>query len=183
MKFNEKKTTQAASRLLRCADGQMNYMKLIKLLYLTDRKALIQWSRPVTGAKYYSMKLGPVLSEVLDLLNEKPFPGREGFWVQHISAPSDYEVKLIQEAGNDELSEAEEELIDEVYREFGRFDQFRLSDYLHMILPEWKHVTEGCLPIPYADILEAGKKSPEEISAIESELADVQLIHSLFSAR
>jgi len=183
MKFNEKKTTQAASKFLLLARGQMNYMKLIKLLYLTDREALIRWSRPVTGDKYFSMKHGPVLSEVLDLLNEAPVPGNESFWPQHISAPSNYEVKLVQEAGRDELSEAEEELIDEIYQKFGRFEPFRLVDYLHANLPEWKPVTAGCEPIRYADILEAGKKSSKEISAIESELDDVQLIHSLFSAQ
>src|ERR1022692_1541243 len=43
----------------------MNYMLLIKLLYLLDRRALSLWGRPVTGDDYFSMKYGPVLSEVL----------------------------------------------------------------------------------------------------------------------
>ena len=76
----------------------MNYMKLIKLLYLMDREALIRWSRPVTGAKYYSMRLGPVLSEVRDLLTEPTMPGQEGYWAKHISPPSEYEVTLVQDA-------------------------------------------------------------------------------------
>lgn len=180
MTFNEKKTTQAAARFLSLANKQMNYMKLLKLLYLMDRQALIQWGRPVTGDKYFSMKLGPVLSEVLDLLSEKPAPGREGFWVKHISAPANYEVRLEHEPGHDELSEAEEELIDEIYRKYGHFDPFNLANYLHGILPEWHRITEGCVPIQYVDILKAGQKSSEEIEAIQRELDYMQFIQDRF---
>jgi uncharacterized phage-associated protein len=180
MRFNEQKTTQAAARFLNLADKRMNYMKLIKLLYLMDREALIRWGRPVTGDKYFSMKLGPVLSEVLDLLSEKPAPGHEGFWVKHISAPSNYEVQLEQEAGHDELSEAEEELIDEIYRRYGHFEPFSLANHLHEILPEWHRVTEGCVPIRYTDILEAGQKSPKEIRTIQRELEYMEFIQDRF---
>jgi uncharacterized phage-associated protein len=180
MTFNEKKTTQAAARFLTLASKHMNYMKLIKLLYLMDREALIRWGMPVTGDHYFSMKHGPVLSEVLDLINEKPFPGREGFWVKHISPPSYYEVSLLQDAGRDELSEAEEGLIDEVYGRFGHFEPFRLVDHLHATLQEWQTVTEGCKPIYYGDILRAGKKSAEEIHAIQRELDYMQFIQDRF---
>jgi uncharacterized phage-associated protein len=62
-RFNEQKATQAAARFLKLANGKMNYLKLIKLLYLLDRESLNRRGRPVTGDQYYSMKLGPVLSE------------------------------------------------------------------------------------------------------------------------
>jgi uncharacterized phage-associated protein len=183
MTFNEKKTTQAAARLLGLANKRMNYMKLIKLLYLVDREALIRWGRPVTGDKYFSMKYGPVLSSVLDLINEQPFPGREGFWVKHISPASDYEVWLIQDAGCDELSQAEEKLIGEIYQTFGHLDPFDLVDHLHNSLPEWTKVTEGCTPIQYEDILTAGQKSPQEIRAIQDELEHLQFMRSLFAVQ
>ena len=56
MKFNEKKTTQAASRFLTLAQGQMNYMMLIKLLYLIDREALMK-----IGNRYDQEYVGPPL--------------------------------------------------------------------------------------------------------------------------
>jgi hypothetical protein len=37
--FNEQKATQAAAFLIAANGGQINYMKLIKLLYLANRKA------------------------------------------------------------------------------------------------------------------------------------------------
>lgn len=181
MTFNEKKTTQAAARFLNFANKHMNYTKLIKLLYLLDRTALIRWSRPVTGAKYYSMKKGPVLSEVRDLITEQPATEQEGFWVQHITRHSEWEVMLLQDAGRDELSEAEESLIDEIYQEFGGYETFRLVDHLHQILPEWKAVTRGRAPLRYSDILRTTGISPEEIAAIRQEIEEVDHVHQLFS--
>ena len=55
--FNEKKATQAAAIFLRLAGNELNYMVLIKYLYLVDRKALSEWGRPITNDRYYSMKI------------------------------------------------------------------------------------------------------------------------------
>src|SRR5229473_6211455 len=104
LRFNERKTTQAASLFLKHGGGRMNYMKLIKLLYLADRGAFLRWGRPVSGDRYFSMKLGPVLSVVHDLITEVPCPGEETIWSQHISPPSNYEVELKADPGSDELS-------------------------------------------------------------------------------
>lgn len=75
--FNEKKATQAAALFLKKAGGSMDYMKLIKLLYLADRHALIHWERPITGGSYFLTKHGPVLNNVLDLINNGPRYGNE----------------------------------------------------------------------------------------------------------
>src|SRR4051812_9596906 len=50
--FNEQKATQAAARLLELRGGRISYLKLIKLLYLADREALLQWGRPITTDSY-----------------------------------------------------------------------------------------------------------------------------------
>ena len=46
--FNEAKAVQIAGFFLRLAGGEMNYMKLIKLMYLVDRTALAEWGRSLT---------------------------------------------------------------------------------------------------------------------------------------
>ena len=95
MRFNEKKATQAAARFLRHSNGRMNYMKLIKLLYIADRDALTRWGRPITTDSYFSLKHGPVLSQVLDLITEEPNPlACRTFWSEHISDPEHYSVSL-----------------------------------------------------------------------------------------
>jgi len=69
--FNERKATEAAARLLKLRGGTMSYMKLIKLLYLADREALLRWGRPISTDRYVSMDRGPVLSHVLNLVTDE----------------------------------------------------------------------------------------------------------------
>ena len=68
-RFNEKKTTQLAARVLELrATGKMHYIKLIKILYHVDREALKRWGHPLTYDYYVSMNQGPVLSNTLNLM-------------------------------------------------------------------------------------------------------------------
>src|SRR5689334_22188983 len=131
-RFDEKKTTQAAARFLDLAGGRLNYMVLIKLLYMLDRHALLNWGRPVTSDEYFSMKHGPVLSQVHDLITE--MTEEPTYWSTYISDPSHYEVSLIKDPGDGELSEVESELIPQVFATFGQFKPFELVHRLHDIL-------------------------------------------------
>src|SRR5258708_26416900 len=98
-KFNEQKAVQAAARLIQHSGGEMNYMALMKLLYLTDREALLRFGRPITGDKVVAMKHGPVLSRVYDLVAHKrvalqsewhkfiPRPARDVYTVRFAGLP------------------------------------------------------------------------------------------------
>jgi hypothetical protein len=181
--FNEIKATQAAARFLSLAGGQLNYMVLLKLLYMLDRSSFLSWGRPVTFDEYYSMRLGPVLSEVHDLITEMPMEG--GYWPSHITIPANNSVELKKDPGADALSESEDELIQQIFKVYGHYneDPFALVDLLHKILPEWTEVKSGRVPLPYQDILlKAGKKSPDQIKAIESELDALAEDYRILSA-
>lgn len=182
--FDEPKTTQAAARFLRLANGKLNYMVLIKFLYLLDREALLKWARPVTFDDYYSMKLGPVLSQTHNLATEMHLPEEKSYWGQFISAPTNYVVSLLNDAGDDRLSEAEEELIDDIFRRYGKWtvDPFGFANFLHRVLPEWTAVSSGRVPLSVADILKAGNKSAEEIAVIEDELEDLSEVRQFFTS-
>src|SRR5207249_3792384 len=80
IRFNERKATQAAAHLLRLRGGSMSYLKLIKLLYLADREALLRWGRPISTDCYMAMDRGPVLSRVLDLATDGEDPGTPSIW-------------------------------------------------------------------------------------------------------
>jgi uncharacterized phage-associated protein len=173
--FREDKATQAATLFLQWAGGRMNYMKLIKLLYLADRKALLAQGCPISFARPVSMKHGPVLSEVLDLVNEGSPPGTEAIWTRAISAPQNYQVQLSTPCPPDDLSDAEEEMLREVFEEYGALAPWPLVDHLHEVLPEWTE-TEGAVPIRYRDILRSEGWSEERIAELESELDDLAWI-------
>jgi uncharacterized phage-associated protein len=170
IRFNERKATQAAAHLLRLRGGRMSYLKLIKLLYLADREALLHWGRPISTDRYVSMDRGPVLSRVLDLATDGEDPGTPSIWASSITAPSNYEVELKAEAGDDELSEAEIQLLDKIFVEHGRKSRWELIELMHT-LPEWIDPRGGAITITYRDILKAGGKSDLEIAAVEEELA------------
>lgn len=180
-KFREDKATQAAALLIQWAGGTMNYMKLIKLLYVADRRALLRWGRPITFARAFSMRHGPVLSEVLDLINEGTHPGEKSVWGRAVSSPFKYEVRLNEECPADDLSDAEESVLNEVFGEYNRFDPWALVDELHKTIPEWQE-TESAIPIRYRDILLRGGRTEAEIAEIESELANLAMIRQLVPA-
>ena len=176
--FNEAKATQAAACLLRLRGNRMSYLKLIKLLYLLDREALLRWGRPVTTDRYVSMDNGPVVSRVYSLIRDEQPPGSSRIWRRFISPPEDWEVSLIADPGNDELSRAEESLIDEIFSAHGARGRWELVDLSHG-LPEWRDPEGGAIPIEYRDILRAGRKTESEIASIEQDLEALAAVDSL----
>lgn len=178
MRFNEAKATQAAARLLRNRGGKMSYMKLIKLLYLADREALARWGRTITTDNYVSMDKGPVLSHVLDCINEGPSPDAPSYWAQHITPSGNYEVTLTDDPAGELLSEAEDELLDETFKKHGYLSRWQIVDLVHG-LPEWHDPNGGAIPIGYDEILQAFNKTPEEINAIVSELNSLARVEAL----
>ena len=157
-------------------------MKLIKLMYIVDREALLRWGRPISTDRYVSMDHGPVLSKTLDLINAGKDPKEKGVWFKHISEPRGYVVTLVKDSPLDELSRAEEKLIREVDQKFGHKDKWELVRFLHT-LPEWKDPNGSAIQIDYRDILEAGDKTEREVVAIEDELKALGRFRSLVPAK
>jgi uncharacterized phage-associated protein len=179
LRFDEEKATQAAALFLKLRGGRMHYLKLIKLLYLTDRAALLDWGIPVTTDRYVSMDNGPVLSGVYGLITEdRPKP----VWAQFVSAPlGEYEVELLKEAPTDRLSRAEERLIHEVFDQWGHLSRGDLVDYVHT-LPEWKDPKGSSLPIHIREILKAGGEEESEIRATIRELRSMAEAEESFAS-
>ena len=180
--FNEVKATQSASRLLELRGGRMSYMKLIKLLYLVDRKSLISHGRTITTDRHVSMPKGPVVSQILDLTTAEDPPSGPTFWRQHISPPENFEVRLLRNPGDDELSRAEEAIIEDVFNEHGAKSRWALVEFTHN-LPEWQDPNGGSIPIAYRDILKAAGKTEAEIVAVEDEVESLAAAMALVSPR
>lgn len=169
LRFREDRAAQAAACLLRLRGGTMSYLKLIKLLYLADRQALAQLGRPITHDRFVSMQYGPVLSSTLDLINTEPNPEKWSYWHTYISAPRDWEVTLLRDAPVDQLSRAEEAILNEVFDRFGQWSRWELVKYTHE-LPEYTDPDGSSVQIPLRRILVGTGKTEEDAIAIEQAL-------------
>jgi uncharacterized phage-associated protein len=178
-RFHEEKATQVAALLLRERGGRMNYMKLLKLMYLADREALQRWGRPITFDAYVSMRNGPVLSRTYSLISGDVAPDDGSYWSECISPPDGYEVALLWDCPTSHLSEAEIDLLHEVFGTFGHRNRWALVDYSHT-LPEWTDPGDSALPIDYADVLSAGGRSEAEVAEIVAELEELAMADRLF---
>lgn len=77
-RFDVKKVAQATAYLLKSMrEERHNFMALLKMLYIVDRKSLKESGFPITGDTYVAMKHGPVLSRTKGIrfsdAQESPF--------------------------------------------------------------------------------------------------------------
>lgn len=91
------------------------------------------------------MPHGPVLSFTLDKINDSAPPDGSSYWHRCISECRGHEVALIAGVPNDQLSPAEEQLLDGVFAEFGGMSQWEIRDYSDA-LPEWRDPNGSNLP-------------------------------------
>jgi len=149
--YNEQKATQAAAYLLKKFGGTHNYMALLKLLYLSDRKALLESGYSITGDLMYSLPHGPVLSNILSLMSRG---AQGGPWMESIQQSGRYQVTIVKDPGLDDLSEFESSILDTVYTSHGALSQWQLEDLTHE-LPEWEDPGASNKLIEPRSILEA----------------------------
>jgi len=146
--YREKKTIGAAAYLLSKLGNEMQYIKLIKLLYLADREFVKQKGRTISGDNHFSLPYGPILSKSLDAITEE-----KAEWTEIIGA--DLESKTVwlkQKNEIEELSKSEISVLDLIVENFGHMPGPQPVEYTHT-LPEWKKPT--------------GKKKSQEISLRE----------------
>jgi hypothetical protein len=161
MTFDEAKATQIAGKILKLSGGRIQYLALIKLLYKIDREAINRWGVPVTTDKYVSMKLGPVTSNIYNLIKASAAEVAPTFWSTHISSQG-YDVVLASDPSDTELSPIEEKLAEEIFAEDGGKDGFALADECHKEFPEWEDPGNSSKPIYMESILAALGKSEED---------------------
>jgi|SRR3990172_3089863 len=179
--FDEHKATEAASILLELSSGEMQYMKLLKLLYLADRRALQLWERPITFDRYASLDQGPVLSNAYDIIKSKAVDSGD-FWSEFIVPAGRYRVQLRGDPPKMvKLSSAEIDVLREVFKEFGGWDQWKLVEYTHQ-LPEYKDPHGSSIPIELDAILSALSYSARDIARIGLELEEEASVDRILGA-
>tara|TARA_R110000796_G_scaffold95459_3_gene200714 strand:+ start:3368 stop:3928 length:561 start_codon:yes stop_codon:yes gene_type:complete len=172
MMFSEAKVAQMAAFFLDKNEGRMPYLKLMKLLYLADRECLDRHGYTISDDRMVSMPHGPVLSRTYDLMKGTS----QGEWDKWVADEANYEVSLRKPVDHEdeyfflELSVADMEIMDDVYKQFGHMPRFDLRDYTHDHCQEWKDPHGGSRPITPYEIFKALGRSDDEARASAGQL-------------
>lgn len=173
--FCEKRVAQMAAYLLHKRGGRMAYLKLMKLLYLSDRKSMEMYGEPISGDRYVSMDKGPVLSRTYSLIvngSESPEDG----WDKWIKGEPDHNVSLRNDIHAldelEDLSRADIRVMDVVYEEHGHRNRYDLCEQTHLICREWQDPDGSSIPIPTRDIFRALGKPAEEAEIMARNLQE-----------
>ncbi|NGO88695.1 DUF4065 domain-containing protein [Halomonas sp. 141] len=179
--LNEEKVAQIAAYFTWRRGGQMSYLKLMKLMYLADRASMEKYDEPLSHDAWFSMDKGPVLSSVLELMQGG---SRTGEWEKWIAEGSvRHEVALAQSdctrEAFDELSDADIELLDSVWNDYGSMTRWQLVDFTHEYCSEWVDPNKSARPIPPQDVYKALGKTPEEAEQLTAEIFQRRQLHAV----
>lgn len=174
MKYERKKIRKlidSINYLVERNGGRINYTKLIKLLYLADRKALINWGFTITGDSYVSMKDGPVLSQTYDFIKGNGFNEMQNMWDEYFYTEG---YDLIGERTNrnkDLLSPAEMEILETIDTTYKNYTYSQMIEEVHSpnVCPEWKDPGLSSFTIGIEDILRSSGKAEAEVKAVAEE--------------
>ncbi|MBF0538603.1 MAG: SocA family protein [Nitrospirae bacterium] len=180
-KFNQQKSTHVAALFIECNGGTINYIKLIKLLYLADREALNRWERPLTGDSYVLTSKGPVLSNIYDLIRYAEISSDATYWYTRLSRQDD-DVSLKQSPQTCELSQRELDLVIEIDKKYKPYDSLQMIEICQRDCSECKNTGEPPIPITADDILKTFNKTDEEINNIAEDIAEINYLDSLIGS-
>ena len=142
--YNPELAGAVVTRFAQVAGGGIDKLKIVKLVYLLDRTAIIEEGFAIVGGKYVSMPHGPVISNFLDDLNRKRWQGinlRDN-WVSLVGQGESLVL----------ISEWVDELILRVYEQYGKMAPGDLIHLLHRSCEEWKDPGKSSQPILFQSI-------------------------------
>jgi uncharacterized phage-associated protein len=139
--FNYKKSVQALNYLAVLEGGAINYMKALKLIWLSDRYHLRNHGRTITGDKYYALKNGPVASFTKDIIINKHITEELNKYSSTFVSVNGYDLSSNSEPNTNVFSQKELEVINTVYDNYKSMTEFEISEFSHNF-PEWKQYEE-----------------------------------------
>ena len=155
--FDETKSAQMAGYLAQKSGEKLDKLKLIKLIYLSEREYLKRHSLPMTLDEFYSLKDGPIASAALNGLNGLLTQSLWDKWIKRTGNKIGI-AKKRERKQFDHLSEADISVMDYVWDQFGGMTTPEIWNYVHTKCPEYQSVQTGRLVIRYVDILKVLKK-------------------------
>ena len=152
--YRSRKAAQLAAFFVTKSAGQIDKLKLIKLLYLTERAFLANHELPMLCDELYSLPHGPICSSSLNAIDGII---HQDIWSQYLAKHGRdkvYVTKCVQRDDLDELSELELECAEVTWDQFAHMSAWAIRKWTHDHCPEYTE-TQGRIPISYQQVLEA----------------------------
>jgi uncharacterized phage-associated protein len=127
--------------------GQLNKLKIVKMVYFADKLHLQLFGRTITGDTYCAMKNGPVGSTTLDILNENlEYLDEDDIeyskvYLTRLSTDAKIFKTSRSDAELDILSKTDKKVLDQIIEKFAGMDQYELVEITHRF-QEWKQYEE-----------------------------------------
>jgi hypothetical protein len=169
--MNAEKLMQASGYLLKLNGFRLNYLKAIKILYLADRESLNRANQTISGDSFVSMKHGPVLSGLYDLVKKRHTDKTlQSAWDSRFSIDSYDLIANFDRMPEGKLSAFEKQTIAGLSKRFRDVPFGKMINYVHDHCSEWKDPGDTSEPIPVETVLEHLGRTPEEINYIMAEI-------------
>ncbi|WP_315747872.1 MULTISPECIES: Panacea domain-containing protein [unclassified Bradyrhizobium] len=170
--FRSRKAAQLCALFAVKEGGTIEKLKLIKLVYLAERQCLADWHRPILFDELFSLPHGPICSSTLNGINGRI---HEDIWDDFVARSGNQIVamKKFERDSLDEISDAEIDIINNVWQRFGHMTASQLRNYTHDNCPEYTE-TDGRIPIAYRELLEAVGASSDDAEAIDREISELR---------
>ena len=123
--FDLVKSIQTVAYLLRREPHRcMNYMRLLKVLYIAEREVLCESGKPLTGSPVVAMKRGPVLEDIFGLM--RGAHSQIAQWSPYFNT-RDYYIELRKDPGSSRLSKFVVNKLEDVAQRFESCDEWDLQ--------------------------------------------------------
>jgi uncharacterized phage-associated protein len=163
--YDVRKAAQVVAFLIREQGDSADMIKTVKLAYLSDRRFLDLYGRPILNDDLYCLDHGPIDSTTLDYIkgsarNEK----NRAIWAEYVTSV-DPKTHLFSTANKDlyfgEMNDAEENVLKDVVEEFKDKKPFELVDWIHQSCREWVNPRGTSTFLSYEEVFKAlGKDHP-----------------------
>ena len=178
-RFNPQKAIQAAGVILRAEGKRTTRLRLLKLLYLAERKCVAETGRRLIGGKLVAMKNGPLHSDVLDLINGSH--QSEPLWSKYFTAHGPREVALTDEPEVGRLSKYEIQTLTCIAEKHAALDDFAISELTHGF-PEWRESFEdGESKVIPVELLVRSVCQAEHVEQIIQDMTNTAAFDEFFS--
>jgi uncharacterized phage-associated protein len=164
--YSVRKAAQVVALLVTEQGGAADMIKTVKLAYLSDRKFLELYDRPILNDDFYCLDHGPIDSTTLNYIKGEGSSEGRKIWSEYLTSVDPKSYKFGIASKNiyfDELSDAEEEVLKGTVDRFKKMKPFELVNWIHDNCREWSNPKGTSNLLSYAEVFKAlGKKNPEK---------------------